>query len=206
MTTISPNYAGVNFKATEQVQPKKAAETNAQSKPESKGMSNAMKAGIGVGALAVATAVIAGIAIKNKNAAKEAAKKVAPMAEKVGLTPAAYQKLSTNLDEIKKYEKLDYTDNIYNTIKDIYLNKKKINVGDSVLLINMSDLKIRTDYAKGLGLDPNDVPKNSVGMLITNKEQEVKYSQLFIFDKMTQSMKDIFANCSVYEQPFKWEK
>ena len=201
MTTISPNYANVNFRATEQVQPKKA-ETNAQSKPESKGMSNAMKAGIGVGALAVATAVIAGIAIKNKNAAKEAAKKVAPMAEKVGLTPAAYQKLSTKLDEIKKYEKLDYTDNIYSTIKDIYLNKKKINVGDKVALINMSDLKTRTDFAKEFGLDPNDVPKNSVGMLIINKEQEVKYSQLFIFDKMTQALKDIFAKDSISVKSF----
>ena len=62
MTTISPNYAGVNFKATEQVQPKKAAETNAQSKPESKRMSNAAKVGIGLGALA--TVAIAGLAIK----------------------------------------------------------------------------------------------------------------------------------------------
>ena len=67
MTTISPNYAGVNFKATEQVQPKKAAETNAQSKPESKGMSNAMKVGLGLGALAAVA--LAGMAIKNKNAA-----------------------------------------------------------------------------------------------------------------------------------------
>ena len=66
MTTISPNYAGVNFKATEQVQPKKA-ETNAQSKPESKGMSNAMKVGLGLGALAAVA--LAGMAIKNKNAA-----------------------------------------------------------------------------------------------------------------------------------------
>ena len=67
MTTISPNYAGVNFRATEQVQPKKTAETNAQSKPESKGMSNAMKVGLGLGALAAVA--LAGMAIKNKNAA-----------------------------------------------------------------------------------------------------------------------------------------
>ena len=66
MTTISPNYAGVNFNTTEQVQPKKA-ETNAQSKPESKGMSNAMKVGLGLGALAAVA--LAGMAIKNKNAA-----------------------------------------------------------------------------------------------------------------------------------------
>lgn len=201
MTTISPNYAGVNFRGTEQVQPKKV-ETNAQSKSESKSMSNATKVGIGVGALAVATTVIAGIAIKNKNAAK----KVAQMAEEVGLTPAAYKKLSTDLNEIKKYEKLDYED-IYSTMKDIYFNKKKINVGDNMSLLNMSDLKIRTDYAKELGLDPNDVPKNSVIMVITDKEEEtIKYSQLFIFDKMTQGLKDIFNGKPQYQQPFTWGK
>ena len=63
MTTISPNYAGVNFRATEQVQPKKAETTNVQPKTdESKGMSNAMKAGIGLAALSVA--VIGGLAAK----------------------------------------------------------------------------------------------------------------------------------------------
>lgn len=205
MTTISPNYANVNFRATEQVQPKKAAETNAQSKPESKGMSNAMKAGIGVGALAVATAVIAGIAIKNKNAAKEAAKEVAPMAEKVGLTPVAYQKLSPMFGEIKKYEKLGYED-IYGTLPDIHKTKMKINKGDSVIVTSMSDSKIRTNLAKEMGLEANDIPENSVMMVITDKEEEtMKYSQLFIFDKMTQSLKDMFNGKTQFQQHFKSE-
>ena len=204
MTTISPNYANVNFKATEQVQPKKA-ETNAQSKPESKGMSNAMKAGIGVGALAVATAVIAGIAIKNKNAAKEAAKKFAPMAEEVGLTPVAYQKLSPKFDEIKKYEKLGYED-VYGTLPDIHKTKMKINKDDSVIVTSMSDSKIRTDLAKEMGLEANDIPENSVMMVITDKEEEtMKYSQLFIFDKMTQSLKDMFNCKPQFQQRFKSE-
>ena len=60
MTTISPNYAGVNFRATEQ--PKKAETVNAQTKTASKGMSNAAKAGIGLAALA--TVAVAGLAIK----------------------------------------------------------------------------------------------------------------------------------------------
>ena len=60
MTTISPNYAGVHFRATEQ--PKKAETVNAQTKTASKGMSNAAKIGIGLGALA--TVAIAGLAIK----------------------------------------------------------------------------------------------------------------------------------------------
>ncbi len=62
MTTISPNYANVNFRATEQVQPKKAETPSAQTKTASKGMSNAAKVGIGLGALA--TVAIAGLAIK----------------------------------------------------------------------------------------------------------------------------------------------
>ena len=85
MTTISPNYAGVNFKATEQVQPKKTAETNAQSKPESKGMSNAMKVGIGLGALAAVA--LAGMAIKNKSAAKKAG--------------ASFDNLVHNIEQVK---------------------------------------------------------------------------------------------------------
>ena len=60
MTTISPNYAGVNFRATEQ--PKKAETQNAQPKTAPKGMSNAVKAGIGLAALA--TVAVAGLAIK----------------------------------------------------------------------------------------------------------------------------------------------
>ena len=86
MTTISPNYAGVNFRATEQVQPKKAAETNAQSKPESKGMSNAMKAGIGVGALSVA--VIGGLAAKKHIDAKNFSKNFVNIFERSGFFKA----------------------------------------------------------------------------------------------------------------------
>ena len=60
MTTISPSYVGVNFRGIEQ--PKKAETLNAQTKTTSKGMSNAAKVGIGLGALA--TVAIAGLAIK----------------------------------------------------------------------------------------------------------------------------------------------
>ena len=200
MTTISPNYANVNFRATEQVQPKKAAETNAQSKPESKGMSNAMKAGIGVGALAVATAVIAGIAIKNKNAAKEAAKKFAPMAEKVGLTPVAYQKLSTKLDEIKKYEKFDLKDALDN-IDEFNMNSPL--GGGSMCLLNMSDSELRTGIAKSMKLKANDIPENSLYESIKDGKGVTKQARLLIFDEMTQSMKDAFGDGSVIEIPIK---
>lgn len=201
MTTISPNYANVNFRATEQVQPKKAAETNAQSKPESKGMSNAMKAGIGVGALAVATAVIAGIAIKNKNAAKEAAKKFAPMAEEVGLTPVAYQKLSPKFDEIKKYENLEYAD-VLRSLPNIIQTKMKDCSEGSMYLTKMSDLKIRTDIAKEMGLVANDIPENSLHVSIVDDKDVVRHTQLLIFDKMTQGLKDIFNGKPQYQQPF----
>lgn len=62
MTTISP-YIGVNFRGTEQLQPKKT-EINPKKGEATKGMSNTVKVGIGLGALAVAVA--AGLAFKGK--------------------------------------------------------------------------------------------------------------------------------------------
>ena len=109
MTTISPNYAGVNFKATEQVQPKKTAETNAQSKPESKGMSNAMKVGLGLGALAAVA--LAGMAIKNKNAAKKAG--------------ASFDNLVHNIEQVKVNRKeVEFAayDNITGDVKNFMAN------------------------------------------------------------------------------------
>ena len=111
MTTISPNYAGVNFKATEQVQPKKAAETNAQSKPESKGMSNAMKAGLGLGALAAVA--LAGMAIKNKSVAKKAG--------------ASFDNLVHNIEQVKvKYKKVEFAayENITGDVRNFMANSK----------------------------------------------------------------------------------
>lgn len=93
MTRISQNYTNVNFKAIEQVQPKKAEVTNIQSKPESKSMSNAMKMALGLGALAVVT--IAGLAIKNKNVVKKAG--------------ASFENLAHNIER-KKVDQVDYGD------------------------------------------------------------------------------------------------
>ena len=73
MPTLSSNYTGLKFRGTEQVQPNKAQTVVFQPKTDNpKGMSNKMKAGIGVGTLAVTASVIAGLAIRNKNVAKNA--------------------------------------------------------------------------------------------------------------------------------------
>lgn len=73
MPTLSSNYTGLKFRGTEQVQPNKAQTVVSQPKTDNpKGMSNKMKAGIGVGTLAVTASVIAGLAIRNKNVAKNA--------------------------------------------------------------------------------------------------------------------------------------
>ena len=116
MTTISPNYANVNFRATEQVQPKKAAETNDQSKPESKGMSNAMKAGIGLAALSVA--VIGGLAAKKHIDAKNFSKNFVNIFEK------HYAKIENVGKEMNmKY----FTDQISDIAKE-YPNAKECSV------------------------------------------------------------------------------
>ena len=61
MPTFSSNYTGLKFRGTEQVQPNKAQTVVSQPKTDNpKGMSYTMKASIGIGALAVTTAVIAG--------------------------------------------------------------------------------------------------------------------------------------------------
>lgn len=62
MTIISPNYTVVNFRGTEQAKSKNVEPTNDSPQTKSKDMSNTIKAGIGLGALAVS--VIAGLAIK----------------------------------------------------------------------------------------------------------------------------------------------
>lgn len=64
MTTISQNAVGVNFKSAEPIQTQKSQAVDAKPKTEDKGISNAMKAGIGVGALAVVA--LAGMAIRGK--------------------------------------------------------------------------------------------------------------------------------------------
>lgn len=64
MTTISQNAVGVSFKSAESIQTQKSQVVDAKPKTEDKGMSNAMKAGIGVGALAVVA--LAGMAIRGK--------------------------------------------------------------------------------------------------------------------------------------------
>ena len=64
MTTISQNAVGVSFKSAEPIQTQKSQVVDAKPKTEDKGMSSAMKAGIGVGALAVVA--LAGMAIRGK--------------------------------------------------------------------------------------------------------------------------------------------
>ncbi len=130
MTTISPNYAGVNFRATEQVQPKKA-ETNAQSKPESKGMSNAMKVGLGLGALAAVA--LAGMAIKNKNAAK---------------------KLTENISETLLHEKLPTVDlkKVEQEVSDVVMEVRKANPSGKFGMVLISPKQTK-EFLKSIGME-----------------------------------------------------
>ena len=131
MTTISPNYANVNFKATEQVQPKKAAETNAQSKPESKGMSNAMKVGLGLGALAAVA--LAGMAIKNKNAAKK-------LAENISGT-LLHEKLPTvNLEKVEQ------------EVSDVVIEARKANPSGKFGMVLISPKQTK-EFLKSIGME-----------------------------------------------------
>ena len=123
------------------------------------------------------------------------------MAEEVGLTPVAYQKLSPKFDEIKKYENLEYAD-VLRSLPNIIQTKMKDCSEGSMYLTKMSDLKIRTDIAKEMGLVANDIPENSLHVSIVDDKDVVRHTQLLIFAKMTQGLKDIFNGKPQYQQPF----
>ena len=162
MTTISPNYAGVNFKATEQVQPKKAAETNAQSKPESKGMSNAIKAGIGLAALSVA--VIGGLAAKKHIDAKNVQKNFVKLFEK------HYGKVENVGEKMEANKLQEMIDNIAQV-------DPKVNQG-ILIRLNEQGLKQQINVFKGMEIPESLLGakdgiaimwKDENGKLITNK-------------------------------------
>ena len=142
MTTISPNYAGVNFRATEQVQPKKAAETNVQSKLESKGMSNAMKAGIGLAALSVA--VIGGLAAKKHIDVKNVQKNFVKLFEKY------YGKVENVGEKMEANKLQEMIDNIAQV-------DPKVNQG-ILIRLNEQGLKQQINVFKGM-----EIPESLLG-------------------------------------------
>ena len=185
------NVSGTNFgNGVNTVTSKPIDNTSSQKPAENndKKMSTGMKVGIGAGALAVA--VIAGLAIKNKSAFKELEKD----ASKVGLDVKSYKaakKASAN--GVSKIENVTYED-MYNRVKSVY--KSGIaSRGDSMTLTHGSSSTLKE-------IDKN-FPDNSILFTITRGEGEnmkIIHSEVFLYDHMADSLKDMIGNGKTWVQ------
>ena len=177
MTTISPNYAGVNFRATEQVQPKKA-ETNAQSKPESKGMSNAMKAGIGLAALSVA--VIGGLAAKKHIDAKNFPKNFVNIFEK------HYGKVENVGKEVTYEQVVTY-------IKEM---QKKYPEAEKAFVMRLNEKGLKTvPFIKDKKIPESLLgAKDGVSVIILDSENRYINAKSFIGETLDNDIKGIFGD------------
>ena len=177
MTIISPNYAGINFRATEQVQPKKIETTNAQPKTdESKGMSNAMKAGIGLTALSVA--VIGGLAAKKHIEAKKfvnIVEKAFGKSENVGEKMAGSQ-LQEMIDNIGQVD-------------------PKINQG---ILIRLNEQGLRQQVSKFVEIPESlSDAKDGVAIVWTNEDGKLakgKTTKAFVCDWLCADLNYFFGD------------
>ena len=178
MTTISPNYTGVNFRATEQVQPKKAAETNAQSKPESKGMSNAMKAGIGLAALSVA--VIGGLAAKKHIEAKNVQKNFVKLFEK------HYGKVANVGKEVTYEQVVTY-------IKEM---QKKYPEAEKAFVMRLNEKGLKTvPFIKDKKIPESLLgAKDGVSVIILDSENRYINAKSFIGETLDNDIKGIFGD------------
>ena len=178
MTTISPNYAGVNFRATEPVQPKKAAETNAQSKSESKGMSNAMKAGIGLAALSVA--VIGGLVAKKHIDAKNFPKNFIKNFEK------SYGKVENVGKEVTYEQVVTY-------IKEM---QKKYPEAEKAFVLRLNEKGLKTvPFIKDKKIPESLLGANDgVCVMFKLPENRIIKGQSFIGETLDKDFKGIFGD------------
>lgn len=185
------NAGGANFnngvnavvsKPVNNTSPQKPAEN-----PDKK-MSTGMK--VGLGAAAVAVSVIAGLAIKNKAAEKAVAK----AAKEMGVDVKSYVAMkSISAGPVSKIENITYED-MYNRLKSVY----KLGIakeGDSMILTPGFNSKLKE-------LNKN-IPDNSVLFTISRgegKNEEVIHSEVFLYDNMANSLKDMIGSGKSYVQ------
>ncbi len=192
------NVSGTNLgNGVNTVASKPIDNTSSQKPAENndKKMSTGMK--VGIGAVAVAASVIAGIAIKNKIATKsleKATKELENAAKKVGLDVKSYmaaKKASAN--GVSKIENVTYED-MYNRLKSVY--KSGIaSRGDSMTLTHGSSSTLKE-------IDKN-FPDNSILFTITRGEGEnmkIIHSEVFLYDHMADSLKDMIGNGKTWVQ------
>ena len=156
-----------------------------QSKPvvdapkSDKKMSTGMK--IGLGATAVAATVIAGIAIKNKAAAKKALKALEKRANDLGLTTETLKNLERGHFKVEKCGKMGMSD-VLSRIDDVAENSSSGIINVSLLSPKM----LKESYKL------KDVPENSFAMVYQLDNGKYRLSYL-VHDGMDKSLAEVVS-------------
>lgn len=169
----------VSFKANKQAKP-----VSEQTQTDKK-MSTGMK--IGLGAAAIATAVIAGIAIKNRSASKAIEK----AAQESGLDVETYKSLIQRMREFSKVEEFDIQ-----SIGAKLAREGKLQETDRLRFVSGSNLRTLPEF-KGY-------PENAINVSVIRGDDKLVYTENFLYDKIGSSERDIemleaFEKKHVYE-------
>ncbi len=170
---VSNFNSGVNFQANRQ------SKSVSEPVQTDKKMSTGMK--IGIGAAAVATSVIAGIAIKNKAAAKKALQALEKRAENLGLTPETLKNLERGQFKVEKCGKMGMSD-VLSRIDDV--TEKSSSKLEEVRLV--SPKMVKESYKL------KDVPENSFAMVYKFDNGECRFSYL-VHDGMDESLAEVVS-------------
>ena len=142
-------------------------------------MSTGMK--VGLGAVALATTAIAGIAIKNKAAAKRALQALEKRAENLGLTPESLKILERGHFKVEKCGKMGMSD-VLSRIDDVA--EKSSSKIEEVSLV--SPKMVKESYKL------KDVPENSFAMVYKLDNGKYRLSYL-VHDGMDKSLAEVVS-------------
>lgn len=163
---------GVNFQGNSS---KPVTETPKSDKKLSTGMK------IGLGAAAVATSVIAGIAIKNKASTKRALQAIEKRAEGLGVTPETLKNLETKHFKVEKCSKMGMSD-VLSRIDDV-AEKSSSEIKEVSLL---SPKMVKESFKL------KDVPENSFAMMYELGNGKYRLSYL-VHDGMDKSLAEVVS-------------
>lgn len=169
---------GVNFQGNSS---KPVTETPKSDKKLSTGMK------IGLGAAAVATSVIAGIAIKNKASANTLKK----AAKEFGFDVETYKNLKSEGFKFSQADNIEYED-IIKKVTELVKNKRIH--GDK--FFGVRNIKGYSDTCKKMGKNVN-LPENTL-LFGIQRGDDIIHRECIVCDKMGESLKDFVNAKDVY--------
>lgn len=171
-TNLGNGVSTVASKPIDNTSSQKPAEKN------DKKMSTGMK--VGIGAVAVAASVIAGLAIRNKAVAKKACQALETKAKELGISPETLKELQTKKFKVEKSGKMGMED-VLSRINDL-ADKASAEI-ESVSLMSSKMIK------DGFHLK-NDMPENSFAMVYKLKNNEYRLSYI-VHDGMNNDLAEV---------------